>query len=630
MPFFPPVTLRPDVREHLRNTFTNEELVATVGEEVASQEFEALLSSLSHPPSFTCVRVNTHLAPRSHVQELLHHELTKQCGCHGDDASLVPVPHPQLPDVLLLPIIGPRCVSVLGSEVVVGAQCGSAVLRGAHVFAPGILSAPKSLQVGDAVCVFSDVEGKCTRGAKSFGGQKVFLGNGVCEMGRHDVFCSGNTPRGLAVRMTERLYATPCFDRVLPHLVFLQNLPSVLVGHVLDPRPGECVLDMCAAPGGKTTHIATLMQNQGLVVALDKISSKVERLRETASCLQLDCIRAFCYNSIQAASSLSQPSASSLSQPSASSPTQPSASSPTQPSASSLSQASASSLSQASASSPTQPSASSPTQPSASSPTQPSASSPTQPPASSPTQPSASSLSQPSASSPTQPSASSLSQASASSPTQPSASSPTQPSASSPTQPSASSLSQPSASSPTQPSASSLSQASASSPTQQNPEQDSDLASGPPFPEEAFDRVLLDAPCSGLGQRPNMATSSSLKEIRSYQPLQRKLLHTAVRLLKRGGVLVYSTCTVTLAENEEQVAWALRTFPCLSLQPQEPHLGEQGMLGAGLSHDQRALLQRFRPRLRGGGTTEGHAPTPRLHEANSDTIGFFIAKFMKS
>lgn len=42
----------------------------------------------------------------------------------------------------------------------------------------------------------------------------------------------------------------------------------------------------------------------------------------------------------------------------------------------------------------------------------------------------------------------------------------------------------------------------------------------------------------------------------------------AVRLLKKGGVLVYSTCTVTLAENEEQVAWALDAFPCLTLQPQ--------------------------------------------------------------
>ncbi|KAG5268039.1 hypothetical protein AALO_G00207550 [Alosa alosa] len=167
-------------------------LVSEVGEEVADREFEALLSSLSHPPSFTCVRVNTHLAPQQQIQHALQQELTGQqlCGCHGEDASLVPLPHPQLPDVLLLPIIGPRRVCVLDSEVVVGAQCGSSVLRGAHVFAPGVLSAPKTLQVGDMVSVFSDVENKCTRGAKSFEGQKVFLGNGVCEMSRSEVFCS--------------------------------------------------------------------------------------------------------------------------------------------------------------------------------------------------------------------------------------------------------------------------------------------------------------------------------------------------------------------------------------------------------------------------------------------------------
>ncbi|XP_041923240.1 tRNA (cytosine(72)-C(5))-methyltransferase NSUN6 isoform X1 [Alosa sapidissima] len=469
---FPPVALKPDVRDHLRNTFTNEELVSEVGAEVADREFEALLSSLSHPPSFTCVRVNTHLAPQQQIQHALQQELTGQqlCGCHGEDASLVPLPHPQLPDVLLLPIIGPRHVCVLDSEVVVGAQCGSSVLRGAHVFAPGVLSAPKTLQVGDMVSVFSDVENKCTRGAKSFEGQKVFLGNGVCEMSRSEVFCSKGLMRGVAVRMTDRLYITPCFDRVLPHLVFLQNLPSVLVSHVLGPRSGECVLDMCAAPGGKTTHIATLMRNQGVVVALDKIRSKVEKLRENAANQQLDCIQAFCCNSIQAVATGTSPSQKSM----------------------------------------------------------------------------------------------------------------------------------------------------------------WDGANGPPFPEGSFDRVLLDAPCSGLGQRPNMAVSSSLKEIRSYQPLQRKLFNTAVRLLKRGGVLVYSTCTVTLAENEEQVAWALRTFPYLTLQPQEPNLGEQGMLGAGLSHDQRRLLQRFHPRMKEGGASGGHAPMPCLDDADSDTIGFFIAKFFKS
>lgn len=42
----------------------------------------------------------------------------------------------------------------------------------------------------------------------------------------------------------------------------LQNLPSMVCVRTLDPKPGETILDMCAAPGNKTTHIATLMDDQ--------------------------------------------------------------------------------------------------------------------------------------------------------------------------------------------------------------------------------------------------------------------------------------------------------------------------------------------------------------------------------
>lgn len=162
-----------------------------------------------------------------------------------------------------------------------------------------------------------------------------------------------------------------------------------------------------------------------------------------------------------------------------------------------------------------------------------------------------------------------------------------------------------------------------------------DKQEGPPFLPESFDRILLDAPCSGMGQRPNMAYSSTLKEVTSYQPLQRKLFTVAVKLLKPGGVLVYSTCTITLAENEEQVAWALKTFPCLQLHPQEPHIGGEGMKGAGLSLDQLKLLQRFDPSavtLQGMdiNSLQDSREDDLISLANKDCIGFFIAKFIKS
>ncbi|MHA1722987.1 MAG: 16S rRNA (cytosine(967)-C(5))-methyltransferase RsmB [Candidatus Baldrarchaeia archaeon] len=60
-------------------------------------------------------------------------------------------------------------------------------------------------------------------------------------------------------------------------LFYIQDKASVLAGHVLNPKPGELIVDVCAAPGGKTSHIAQLMENEGKIIAVD-----VSRLRMKA------------------------------------------------------------------------------------------------------------------------------------------------------------------------------------------------------------------------------------------------------------------------------------------------------------------------------------------------------------
>ena len=62
--------------------------------------------------------------------------------------------------------------------------------------------------------------------------------------------------------MSEGLYRTPALGDVLPDRMFLQNLPSCVAAHVLAPERGHAVLDMCASPGGKTTHVAALMADE--------------------------------------------------------------------------------------------------------------------------------------------------------------------------------------------------------------------------------------------------------------------------------------------------------------------------------------------------------------------------------
>ncbi|MEM2916118.1 MAG: RsmB/NOP family class I SAM-dependent RNA methyltransferase [Candidatus Woesearchaeota archaeon] len=60
---------------------------------------------------------------------------------------------------------------------------------------------------------------------------------------------------------------------------YLQDAAAQLPVEILDPKPGDVVLDCCAAPGGKTTQLAQLMQNKGAIIALEKKSHRLLSLR---------------------------------------------------------------------------------------------------------------------------------------------------------------------------------------------------------------------------------------------------------------------------------------------------------------------------------------------------------------
>lgn len=68
----------------------------------------------------------------------------------------------------------------------------------------------------------------------------------------------------------------------------LQALPCIIAAQVLDPAPGSRVLDMCAAPGGKTTCMAQQMKNDGTVMALDRTHAKVAYCNSTSLPLLLE------------------------------------------------------------------------------------------------------------------------------------------------------------------------------------------------------------------------------------------------------------------------------------------------------------------------------------------------------
>lgn len=118
------------------------------------------------------------------------------------------------------------------------------------------------------------------------------------------------------------------------------------------------------------------------------------------------------------------------------------------------------------------------------------------------------------------------------------------------------------------------------------------------------DRVLVDAPCSGLGmvrKRADIKLKKKSEDIQALQQLQRKILTVASEYVKLDGILVYSTCTISKEENEDNINWFIKNFP-FELENINPLLPKQleGSLG---------YIQLY----------------PHIH----DTDGFFIARMRR-
>jgi len=94
----------------------------------------------------------------------------------------------------------------------------------------------------------------------------------------------------------------------------------------------------------------------------------------------------------------------------------------------------------------------------------------------------------------------------------------------------------------------------------------------PPFRSNSFDRVLLDSPCSGLGalrRRPDARWRITQNDIDTLVEIQRRLFAQAVDLVRPGGEVVYSVCTITSAETLGLDEWVAENYPELIARPLE-------------------------------------------------------------
>ena len=133
--------------------------------------------------------------------------------------------------------------------------------------------------------------------------------------------------------------------------------------------------------------------------------------------------------------------------------------------------------------------------------------------------------------------------------------------------------------------------------------------------ESYFDKILVDAPCSALGivqKKGEVSNWWNTKQVDKIAELQLRLLISGIKMLKVGGELVYSTCTMTVEENEYVVNKVLKNYPVELLDIELPVKSHPGFSGINEEefHEDINKTRRIIP-----------------WEINSE--GFFIAKFRK-
>ena len=361
---------------------------------------EAILKSLKKPGSRYFLRVNTLKASPHEVVEILRGE--------GLEAYTFEL----LPDAVYMRVAGPFEVKLHRRVVVADKAAAESVYMGADLYAPGVLNA-RGVKEGDRVSVVSPKGHLVAEGIAVMDGEEMVVRR-----------------RGLAVKVVKSVYRVPSVRRLIIYdrgLVYDQSLPAMVASHVLAPKPGWLVVDMCAAPGGKATHVAQLMGDEGRVVAIDRSEAKCDRLRENVERLGL--------RSIEVRTA------------------------------------------------------------------------------------------------------------------------------------------------------------------------DSRFLDVLMDDLRGVDAVILDPPCSALGVRPSLYYERSDLAFESLSRYQRQFMKVAARLLRPGGLLLYSTCTLSLEENEVNVEWATRKLG-FKLRAQKLFIGSRGFLSLG------SLVQRFEPDVH-------------------DTPGFFIALLEK-
>jgi len=173
-------------------------------------------------------------------------------------------PHEQLEDAAFLHP-RPTEIETDGNIVEADRVAAEAVQLGAHLYAPGVKRC-HGLRPGTKVTV---VDGTGTP-----------VGSGISHQSETSIL---TYRQGVAVEIKisrtglPSIMETPWYGDGQIHL---QSLPAILTSRILGPKPGETIVDLNCAPGGKTSHISQLTRNQARIIGFDRNKHKIRKAEE--------------------------------------------------------------------------------------------------------------------------------------------------------------------------------------------------------------------------------------------------------------------------------------------------------------------------------------------------------------
>ena len=219
---------------------------------VYGQELERVVRALKSPPRWYYIRVNT---IRTTVEEL--QSRFEQRGWRLQR-------HPVIDEALFFEVDGPLEVPRFEKRLVVDKFTAESVLCGANVYAPGIVGC-SGVRRGNNVSILND--------------QGEIVGAGVATMSEREILA---LRRGLAVELQHPRYRLPSLRETEEYskgLFYSQSLPAMLTTRILDPKPGETLVDLTCSPGGKLSHLFQLTKGEADIIGFDRNSRKI-RLTE--------------------------------------------------------------------------------------------------------------------------------------------------------------------------------------------------------------------------------------------------------------------------------------------------------------------------------------------------------------